>query len=122
MLTLRTDLPQKMEDMRVEVNLLTFPLLSEEHPEFTMFPAVTTSPLILLLHIPQPPASQITSMYNANCHLVVLIMMIVQQFPVHLITALHFCKIPQVLHSQQSPSTPYVMTLKKNKKIFKQLH
>ena len=54
-----------MKDMRVEVKLLTYPLLSDELPGFTMFSAKKTSPSTLLLHAPQLPASQIASLYAA---------------------------------------------------------
>ena len=57
-----------MKDMRVEVKISTYPLLSDELPESTMFPVMTTSPLTLLLHAAQLPASHIISLYDASYH------------------------------------------------------
>ena len=45
---LKVNLPWKMKDMRVDVKILTYPLLSEELPESTMFLVMRTFPLILL--------------------------------------------------------------------------
>ena len=58
-----------MKDMRVEVKLLTCPLLYEELPEFIVFPVMKTSPLTLLLHVPQLHTSQTTSQCTATYHL-----------------------------------------------------
>ena len=63
-----------MKDMRVEVQLLTCPFLSDKLPKFTMFPAMKTFPSTLLLHTPQLPASQIASLYTTDYHLAVLTM------------------------------------------------
>ena len=86
-----------MKDMRVEVTLLTYPLLYEELPEFITFPAIKTSPLTLLLHTPQLPASQITSLYATIYHLAVLMMKTLLQFIMYLLAAPYYHCIPQVL-------------------------
>ena len=83
---LRTNSPWKMKDMRVEVKISTYPLLSDELPESTMFQVMKTYPSNLLLHTPQLPASHITSLYTARYHLVTLTMKKVLQFTSHLIT------------------------------------
>ena len=75
--------------MRVEVKISTYPLLSDELLESTMFPVMKTSPLDLLLHTPQLPASHITSLYAASYHSVTLKMKEVPQLTFHLLTALH---------------------------------
>ena len=79
-----------MKDMRVEAKLLTCQLLSDEPPEFTMFPVIKTYPLTLLFHAPQLPASQIASLYATNYHLAVLTMKTFLQFIAHLIPAPHY--------------------------------
>ena len=61
-----------MKDMRVEVKITTYPLLSDELPESTMFSVMRTSPLNFLPHVPQLPASHITSLYTAGYHSVAL--------------------------------------------------
>ena len=111
-----------MKDIRVEARPLTFPLLSEELSEFT-FPAMKTSLLTLLLHVPQLPASQIASLYATDYHLAVLMTKKFLQFMAHLTPAPHHHRIPWILQSlhQPSPSTPYMLTSKKIK-ISKQLH
>ena len=63
-----------MKDMRVEVKISTYPLLSDELPESTMFPVMDTFPLILLLHAAQLPASHLTSLYIVSYHSVALMM------------------------------------------------
>ena len=75
---------------RVEVKLLTCPLLSEELPEFTMFPVMKTFPLTLLLNTPQLPGNQIASLYATVYHLAVLMMKTFLQFIVHLTPAPHY--------------------------------
>ena len=45
------------KDMRVEVKVSTYQLLAEVLPKPTMFPVMTASPLTLLLHTAQLPAS-----------------------------------------------------------------
>ena len=100
-----------MKDMRVEVKLLTCPLLYEELPGFIMFPPMKTSPLTLLLHAPQLPASSITSLYATIYHLAVLTMKTLLQFITHLQPAPYYHYIPWVLQSHHPGSpTPYVMT------------
>ena len=101
----------KTKDMRVEMKISTYPLLWDELPESTMFPVIT-SPLTLLLHAAQLPASHITSLFNASYHSVALMMKKVLQLTFHLLTALHHHRSPQVLHSSCLPSLslPCVMT------------
>ena len=60
---LKANLHWKMKDIRVEVKISTYPLFSDIIPESTMFPVMTTSPLTLLLHAAQVPASHIPSLY-----------------------------------------------------------
>ena len=55
-----------MKDMRVAVKILTFPLLSDEPPESTMSPVMTTSPLTLPPHAAWVPASHATKLYDAG--------------------------------------------------------
>ena len=62
----------KMKEIRVEVKISTYPLLSDISPESTMFTEMTTSPLIPLLHAAQLPASLIASLFDAGYHSVVL--------------------------------------------------
>ena len=45
--------------------------------------SVATSPLVLLLHIPQPPASQIASLYTADCHSLAQMKKTALQFTAH---------------------------------------
>ena len=73
----------KMKDMRVEVKITTNPLLSDELPESTMFTVMTASPLTLLHHTAQLPASHITSLYDASYHSVALMMKKVLQLTLH---------------------------------------
>ena len=73
----------KMKDMRVEVKISPYPLLSDELPESTMFPVMKTSPMTLLLHAPQQPVSHITSLCAASYHSVVLMMKKVWQITLH---------------------------------------
>ena len=109
---LKANSHRKMKDMRVAVKISTYPLLSDELQESTMFPVMTTSPLTFLLHAAQPPAIHITSLYNASYHSVALTIEKVMQLPFHLVTAPYHHRIPQVLHSSHFPSLsiPYVMT------------
>ena len=72
-----------MKDMRVEVKISTYPLLSDEHPESTMFPVMKTSPMTLLLHAPQLRVSHIVSLYTASYHSVAQTMKKVLQFTLH---------------------------------------
>ena len=115
---LRVNSHWKMKDMKVEVKISTYPLLSDKLPETTMFPVMKTSPLNLPPHAPQLPASHITSLYNGGYHSVALMMKKVLQFTFHVITAPYHHRTPCVLHSSHypSPSTLYVMTQKKKKK------
>ena len=119
MMHLRQNLPWQMKDMRVEVKLLICPLLYDKCLEFTMFPTMKTSPLTLLLHVPQWPASQTASLFTTVYHVAVLTMKTSLQFT----TAPHYHWTPWVWPNQH-PSTPipWVMTSKKKKKISKQLH
>ena len=73
--------------MRVAVNFSTYPLLSDELLESTMFPVMKTAPSNLLPHAPQLPASHTTSLYTASYHSVALTMKKVLQLTFHLITA-----------------------------------
>ena len=68
MQTLKANLHYKMKNMRVEVTVLTYQLLSNVLQKSTMFPVMTTFPLILLLHTAQLPASHIKT-----CMLLVII-------------------------------------------------
>ena len=87
-----------MKDMRVKVKISTYPLLSDKLQESTMFPVMKTSPLTLLHHAPQLPASHIISPNAASYHLVALMTKKVVHFTFHLITAPYhhrthgFCK------------------------------
>ena len=76
-----------MKDMRVEVKISTYPLLSDELPESIMFPLMRTSPLTLLHHTPQLPASHVTSLYATSYLSVALMIKKVPQFTLHLTTA-----------------------------------
>ena len=58
---LKANSPWKMKVMRVEVKILTYPLLSDVLLEYTMFPVMTTFPLTQSLHTVGVPASHITS-------------------------------------------------------------
>ena len=112
--------------MRVAANVLAIPLLSDEYPESTMFPAVRTSPSTLPLHIPQLQTSQVTKPYAATYCLAVLMRRALQQLAAHLMPTLHlpqYCSTPRLIcsHHWIEPSTPSMMTLKM-KKISKQLH
>ena len=78
-----------MKDMRVEVKVSTYQLLSDVLLKSTMFPVMTTSPLILLLHAAQLPTSHVASLYVASFHSVALMMKKVPQLTFHLLTALH---------------------------------
>ena len=54
----------------MEVSISTYPLLSDELLDSTMFPVMMTSPLNLLLHAVQLPASHIANLDVAGHHLV----------------------------------------------------
>ena len=69
---LKANLHWKVKDVRVEVKMSTYPLLSDITPESIMFPVMTTPPLTLPLHEAQVPASHITSLYVADYHSVAL--------------------------------------------------
>ena len=62
------------EGYESESEISTYPLPPDELPGSTMFPVMKTSPLTLLLHEAQLPASHITSLYAASYHSVVLMM------------------------------------------------
>ena len=108
---LKANLHWKMKDMRVEVKFSTYPLLSDELLESTMFPVMKISPLDFLLHTEQLPASHIASLYHTGYHSVALKMKEVLQLAFHLLTALHHHSTLQVLQSShiQSPFIPFVM-------------
>ena len=91
---LKANLHWKMKDMRVEVKISTYPLLSDIPPESIMFPVMTTSPLIPLLHAAQLPYNHITSLYDASYHSVPLMMKKVPQLMLHLLTAQHHHRTP----------------------------
>ena len=91
-----------MKDMKVEVKLLTYPLLSKELSEFTTFLVMRTSPSTLLLHAPQLPASQIASLCTSAYHSAVLTMKTFLQFIVHPTQAPHYHCIPS--HFDKSPA------------------
>ena len=55
-----------MNDMRVVVKMLTYPLFSKEPPDSTMFLAMRTSPLIQQHHAAQLPVCHITTLYDVN--------------------------------------------------------
>ena len=101
-----------MKDTRVEVKISTYPLLSDEIPESTMFPVMTTSPLIPLLQAAQLPVNHIASLYDAGYHSVPLMMKKVLQWTFHLLTTPHHHRTPWVLHSSHVPSqsVPCMMT------------
>ena len=73
--------------MRVEVRISTYPLLSDELPESTMFPVMKTSHSNLLPHAPQLPDGHIASLYTTGYHSVALTTKNDLQFRLHLITA-----------------------------------
>ena len=52
--------------MRVVVKILTYPLLSDEPPEYTMFLVMRTYPLIQQHHAAQVPTSHVTNLYDVN--------------------------------------------------------
>ena len=79
----------KTKDMRVEVKISTYQLLSDVFPGSTMFPVMTTSPLIPLCHAAQLPASHIASLYDASYHSVPLTMKKVPQLTLDLLSAQH---------------------------------
>ena len=89
----------KMQDMRVEVKISTYPFPSDITPESTLFPVMTTPLLTLPLHAAQVPASHITSLYVADCHPLTLKMKTIQQLTFHLLTTLHHHRISQILCS-----------------------
>ena len=91
---LKANLHWKMKDMRVEVKISTYPLLSDELPESAMFPVMKTSPITLLLHTPQLPVSHITSLYTASYHSVALMMKEVPQLTLHWITVHYHHRTP----------------------------
>ena len=66
---LKVNLHWKMKDMRVEVKISTYPLLPDKLPEPTMFPVITTSPLMLLVHVAWVPASHAVNLYDTGYHL-----------------------------------------------------
>ena len=72
--------------MRVKVKISTYPLLLDELLQSTMFPVMTTSPLNLLLHAAQLPASHIASQYVTDYHSVALMRRKVPQLTFHLLT------------------------------------
>ena len=65
---------------------------------------MTTSPLNLLLHAAQLPASHIRNLYTASYHSVALKRNKVRQLTFHLLTALHHHRTPWVLHSNHTSS------------------
>ena len=109
---LRAILLWKMKDMRVEVKISTYPLLSDRLPESTMFPVMWTSPLTLLHHAPQLPANHAASLSATSYHSIALMTKKVPQLTFHLLTAPHHHRTPWTLHSSHcsNPSIPYVMT------------
>ena len=72
-----------MKDMTVEVKISTYPPLSDELLESTMFPVMKTSPSDLLLCAAQLPASHIASLYDVSYHSVALMMKKVLQLTLH---------------------------------------
>ena len=107
---LKANLHWKMKDMRVEVKISTYPLLSDVPLESTMFPVITTFPLIPPLHATPQPASHIVSLHNTGYHSVPL-MKKVLPLTFQLLTAWHHHRTPWVFHNSHisSPSTPCVM-------------
>ena len=103
----KANLHWKMKDMRVEMKISTYPLLSDELPESTMFSVMTASPLIPQLHTAQLPASHITSLYDAGYHSVPLMIKKILQLTFHLLTAMHHHRTPWVLHSSHLPSLSF---------------
>ena len=76
----------KMKDVREEVKISTYLLLSDKLPKLTMFLVITTSPLTLPPHMAQVPASHAAHLYDANYHLVPLTMKKASQLTLHLLT------------------------------------
>ena len=99
----------KMKVMRVALKLLTYPLLSDVLPEYTMFPAMTTSPLTLPPQVAQVPASHATNLYNASYPSAPLMMNTLHQLTFHLLTALYYHKTPRVFPSATFQMQPYHM-------------
>ena len=62
---------------------LTSPLLSEEHPGFTAFPQMRTSPLTLPLDLPHLHDTHTAIMCAATYHLAVPMKRVLQQLAVH---------------------------------------
>ena len=56
----------KTKDMRVVVKISTYPLLSEEPPESTMFLVMKTSPLIQQHHTACIPVAHVTNLYSID--------------------------------------------------------
>ena len=98
-----------MKDVRVEVKISTYPVLSGEPPESTMFLVRTTSPLIPLLHAAQLPASHITSLYDTGYLSVPLTMKKVLWLTFHLLTALHPPQNPMGFAKQPFSKSIYTM-------------
>ena len=63
---LKVNLHWKMKDTRVVAKILTYPLLSEEPPESTMFLVIRTSPLIHQYYTAWVLASHTANLYDAN--------------------------------------------------------
>ena len=110
---LKANLYWKMKDTRVEVKISTYHLPSDVTPESTMFPVMTTPPLILPLHTAQVPGSHIACLYITNYHSIDSEGEVSPA--VDIITSLQHhiaAEPPWILHSSQisSPSIPSMMT------------
>ena len=84
--------------MRVEVKILTYPLLSGVLLEYTMFAAMTF-PLTWSLSAAQVPASHIASLFNVGFPSTPLKMKKVPPMTFHLLAAPHHHRTSWVLHS-----------------------
>ena len=104
MQSLKANSHWKMKDMRVEVKISTYPLLSDVLLESTMFPVMTTLPLTPSLHTAQVPASHIINPYNTGYHSVALMMKTIPQMTFQLLTAPHNHWTSWVLHSWHTTS------------------
>ena len=115
-----------MKDMRVAVKTLTFPLHSDEPPESTMSPVMTTSPLTLPPHAAQVPVSHTTDLYDAGYPSVAPMMKTVLQLTFHHFPAQCNYRTPWIFYSSHISSTslPYMMTwmMMKKKGISKQFY
>ena len=109
-----------MEDEGVAMKILTYPLLSEEPPESTMFLVMKTSPLIQQHHAACIPASQTVNLYGIKSPSVPLMM----RTP---LSPSPSCIAPlqNPMDFLQQPHSKYTLTICNDldeERIFKQFH